>query len=76
MTTGNIDTEMAQLSDDLLRGANEIAAFMGLSRRQIYHLVHTSELPVFRLGAILCARRSRLLAWIELQEAQAGDSRD
>jgi excisionase family DNA binding protein len=53
---------------DLLAGAVEIAAFMRLSRRQVYHLVETSRLPVFRLGTQLCARRSTLLRWIEDME--------
>ena len=53
---------------DLLAGAAEIAAFMRLNRRQVYHLVETSRLPVFRLGTQLCARRSTLLRWIEEME--------
>lgn len=59
------------LSADLLRGADEIAAFLFGSpgeRRRIYYLVETSRLPVFRLGAALCARRSVLLEWIAAQE--------
>jgi excisionase family DNA binding protein len=56
---------------DLLAGAAEIAAFMRLTRRQVYHLVETSRLPVFRLGAQLCARRSTLLRWIEEMERSA-----
>jgi hypothetical protein len=61
------------LSDDLLRGADAIAEFMfgdRKRRRQVYHLVQRGELPVFRLGATLCARRSTLVAWIEAQEGQ------
>jgi excisionase family DNA binding protein len=57
---------------DLLAGAAEIAMFMRLSRRQIYHLVETSRLPVFRLGTQLCARRSTLLRWIEDMERATG----
>ena len=62
-----------RLSDDLMRGAEAIAEFMfgdPRRRRQVYHLVHRGELPVFRLGATLCARRSTLIAWIEAQEGQ------
>jgi hypothetical protein len=58
------------LADDLLEGADEIAAFGGWSRRQVYHLAQTRRLPVFRLGATLCARKSRIVAWIEDQETQ------
>ena len=59
------------LSDDLLRGADTIAEFMfgdRRKRRQVYHLAQTGQLPVFKLGATLCARRSTLVAWIEAQE--------
>jgi hypothetical protein len=63
----------AELADDLLRGADEIASFIfGArgSRRQVYYLAETSRLPVFRLGSVLCARRSILLDWIATQESR------
>jgi hypothetical protein len=63
--------EVRPLSEDLLKGADEIAEFFYGDRRQrrkIYHLAETSRLPVFRLGAVLCARKSQLMAWIEAQE--------
>jgi hypothetical protein len=62
------------LADDMLRGADKIAEFLfgdPKERRKIYHLAETSRLPVFRLGAVLCARRSTLTAWIEEQERRA-----
>lgn len=62
------------LSDDLLRGADRIAEFMfgdAGERRKIYHLSEKSRLPVFRLGSVLCARKSTLRAWIEDQERKA-----
>ena len=62
-----------ELADDLLRGADEIAEFVfGArgSRRKVYYLAETSHLPVFRLGAVLCARRSVLLRWIAGQESR------
>jgi len=54
------------LADDLLRGADEIAAFIfgdRESRRKVYYLAECCRLPVFRLGSMLCARRSVLLNW-------------
>ena len=62
-----------ELSADLLKGADEIARFVfgeTGSRRKIYYLAETSHLPVFRLGAVLCARRSVLLKWIAGQECR------
>lgn len=68
------DTIPLNLASDLLRGADAIAAFVygdAKLRRRIYHLAERKQLPVFRLGAVLCARRSVLLNWIADQEADA-----
>ncbi len=67
------ETDSPELADDLLRGADEIAAFIfgeRGSRRKVYYLAETSHLPVFRLGAVLCARKSVLLRWITGQESR------
>lgn len=67
------NTTSQDLADDLLRGADEIARFIfgpRGSRRKIYYLAETSHLPVFRLGAVLCARRSVLMKWIAGQEGR------
>ena len=62
---------MADLGDDILRGADAIAEFLfgdRSMRRRVYHLVGKSRLPHFRLGTMLCARRTVIMAWIEEQE--------
>ncbi len=59
------------LADDVLRGAEAIAGFLygdARQRRKVYHLAETSRLPIFRLGSVLCARRTVLLHWINEQE--------
>jgi hypothetical protein len=59
------------IADDLLEGAEAIARFMFGSpdkRRRVYHLAAHSDLPLFRLGELICGRRSTLLAWIAEQE--------
>lgn len=66
--------EVYPLADDILRGADKIAEFLfgdRAERRKVYHLAERSQLPVFRLGVVLCARKSVLLAWIAAQEARA-----
>ena len=68
-----MSTETIPLSNDLLKGADQIAAFIygdPRERRKVYHLAEKTRLPVFRLGAVLCARKSVLLAWIAEQEAR------
>jgi len=65
-----------ELADDILRGADEIATFIfgeRGSRRKVYYLAECSRLPVFRLGSVLCARRSVLLGWISGQERRVID---
>jgi hypothetical protein len=62
------------LHDDVLYGAGAIAAFIYGSpkyRRRVYHLIEKNELPIFRWGNVVCARKSTLLTRIEQQEKQA-----
>lgn len=51
------------LREDLLAGAEAIAAFTGIGLRRVYYLAtqNTPQLPVFRIGTALCARKSELL---------------
>jgi hypothetical protein len=66
--------EVRSLADDILRGADQIAAFVFGNpgeRRKIYHLAEKSRLPVFRLGSVLCARKSTILGWVAEQESRA-----
>lgn len=60
------------ISADILRGADQIAAFLGFERRSVYHAVSNGNLPVFHVGSIVHARRSTLLSWIESQETGVG----
>jgi hypothetical protein len=75
MEPNTVTTERPlELADDLLRGADEIAEFIfgegKNSRRKVYYLAECTKLPVFRLGSVLCARRSVLLRWISGQESR------
>jgi hypothetical protein len=70
-TTG---AETATLGDDLLHGAEAIAVFVfgnEKHRRKIYYYAGDAKvrLPVFRIGNVICARKSKLIEWIEAQEA-------
>lgn len=62
--------------NDLLTGAPAIAAYLGLTPRQVRHLVEVKAIPVFRLHpskkAPLVSSRSVLQRWItEKAEAAA-----
>ncbi len=63
--------EQETLADDILEGADDIATFMWGSaskRRKVYHLMETSRLPLFKIGNVWCARKSRLKQYIREQE--------
>ncbi len=74
-----MDDDGLEFAKDMLRGADDIAQFLfGASdqRRKVYHLAATSTLPVFKLGSMICARRSVLLKWVTEQETrQTGRAR-
>lgn len=53
---------------DLLMGADAIASFLGISRRQAYRLIHDHLIPSFKLGGTVAARRSSLTAMLEKLE--------
>jgi hypothetical protein len=61
------------LAEDLLHGADEIAEFIfgkRGGRRKVYYLAECARLPCFRLGSMLCARKSVITAWIAGQESR------
>ncbi|MEF2557591.1 DNA-binding protein [Aurantimonas sp. C2-5-R2] len=56
------------LAADLLKGADAIADYTGFDRRSVYHFASKGGLPTFRVGALICARKTTLMAWISEQE--------
>ncbi|MFZ0425220.1 MAG: DNA-binding protein [Xanthobacteraceae bacterium] len=68
-----------EFSKDLLRGAEAIAEYLFADRklaRRVYHLTATSNLPHFKLGAMICARKSVLIKWVTDQEGRhSGETR-
>lgn len=66
------------LANDLMRGADEIRLFIfgeatdekqaEADRRSVYHLASKSQLGLFKLGGVLCGRRSTILKRIADQE--------
>ncbi len=66
-------SENTLLADDLLRGADAIAEFIFGStkhRRKFYYYASDAKIrmPHFRIGNVVCARKSTLLDWISRQE--------
>jgi excisionase family DNA binding protein len=56
---------------DLLMGADAIARFLGITRRQAYRLVYDGIMPSFKLGGSVAARRSSLTKWLAEREGAA-----
>jgi hypothetical protein len=64
------------IADDLLNGASEISEFFygdasEPNRKRVYHLVDTGVFPAFKVGGVLHARRSTIVAYIEALERAA-----
>ena len=49
-------------ASDLLLGATAIAEHLGVNRRQVYRL---TQLPTFKVGGTIAARRSSLNRWMD-----------
>lgn len=58
--TANSVFNATPLADDLLTGAEQIAAYLGWPVRKIYHARRQGHLPIRTVGAILIARKSEL----------------
>lgn len=67
------------MPDDMLVGAEQIAvAIYGsvegkkdTNLRRIYHAISKKDLPTFKIGGRVHARRRTIEAWIERQESAA-----
>lgn len=54
---------------DLIYGLAAIGSAIGLTARQVEHLIANGQLPSFKLGRTVCARRSTLAKHFAAQEA-------
>lgn len=56
------------IADDVLKGAEEIAEFIGEKQRAVYHAIKKGTIPIYRIGESIRARKSTLREWIAKQE--------
>ncbi len=66
-------TQYAPGPPRLIVGAAAIGAFLGLTERQVLHLIETGRLPVVRLGRRVAARPTTLERWIDERERAAAN---
>jgi hypothetical protein len=70
-----------EFSQDMLQGAKAIAMFMygrcdQKAQRKIFHLVEKTNFPSFKVGSMICARRSVIIAWVrKMEERSIGEER-
>lgn len=57
------------LADDVLKGAEAIAAFLGEDMRAVFYQINKHAIPHYRVGKLIRARKSVLTAWIAEQES-------
>lgn len=57
------------LADDVLKGADAIADFLGEDRRAVFYAISKGKIPHYRIGQNIRARKTTLLAWLARQEA-------
>jgi hypothetical protein len=53
---------MSDLAEDLLTGGAAISEFTGIPESRFFYLAERGLLPVFKMGARWCARKSELCA--------------
>ena len=61
--------EMNNADPDLLFGIQAIASHLGIEYRQAAHIHEQGGIPTFKMGKIVCARRSTLAKHFAEQEA-------
>jgi len=60
------------LSEDLLWGVEAIAAEIGKTSRQTFHLIETKQIPAAKIGGRIVASRAKLRAHFEAILAGGG----
>jgi hypothetical protein len=64
--------ETADVPPDLLVGAESIAEYVFGDKGEKFRVYHNpGSLPVFRIGALLCARKATINQWLADREREA-----
>ncbi|KAB1075456.1 DNA-binding protein [Methylobacterium soli] len=61
---------------DLLYGVPAIATHLGIRLQQAHHQIRKGALPTFRVGGVICARRTTIANWLAEREDAARKGRD
>jgi hypothetical protein len=58
-----------KLADDLMIGAKPIADWLGSTARQVFYWAETKQMPIFKIGNRLAARKSTLAQHVSKLES-------
>ena len=61
----NIYTHYDQLP--LVLNADQVAAFLNISRANAYVLLHRYDFPTIRIGKRMMVQKDKMLAWLDKQ---------
>ncbi len=48
------------IADDMLKGAQAVSTYTGFELREVYRCFETKALPLFKVGRLICGRKSEL----------------
>ena len=55
-------TDTSIVEREIFYGARAIADFLGTTEKAVYELIERRQIPYYKIGNRVCARRSHLLA--------------
>ncbi|WP_107341501.1 DNA-binding protein [Agrobacterium pusense] len=58
-------------SADLIHGIEAIGSFLGITKNQAKHWAATTDMPTFKIGRSVCARRAALKDWLSKREGNS-----
>jgi hypothetical protein len=56
-----------------LYGLLAVRRFIGKTDTEARHLIDSGELPIFKIGAMICAFKPELRVWLDRQSANRSD---
>lgn len=74
MNGSNAERSDEILAGDLVVGAKSIARHLGVDARTVYYWASLNELPIFKIGASLCLRKSTMARWAKGREPSTADA--
>lgn len=65
-----MENHVQEASTDLLVGLDQIGRYLGMTVNQTKHRASSGDIPTFKMGKIVCARKSTLTAHFDKLEGR------